>query len=105
MRGVAVIEPGFPSSVLLRRGDDCRGGLGWEMGKVLLSVPNHGSVVGPVSGSLPPVVMMQTADQRHLEHLPTFGQLHRSRDRTVMGQGSMRADFVVISKEVLKNLA
>jgi len=76
-----------------------------EMGKALLPVLNLGSVVGSASGSLPQVLMMQTADQRYLDHLPMVGQLHRSRDRTVMGQGSMRADFVVISKEVLKNLA
>src|SRR5512136_2874853 len=59
------------------------------MGKVLLLVPNLGSVVGSASGSLPQVLMMQTADQRYLNHLPTVGQLRRSRDRTVMGQGSM----------------
>jgi hypothetical protein len=36
------------------------------MGKVLLSVPNLGLVIGSASGRLPLVVMMQTADQRHL---------------------------------------
>ena len=67
-----------------------------EMGKVLLPVLNLGSVVGSASGSLPQVLMMQTADQRYLDHPPTVGQLHRSWDRTVMGQGSMRTDFLVI---------
>ena len=74
------------------------------MGKVLLLVPNLGSVVGSASGSLPQVLMMQTADQRHLDHHPMFRRLHRLRDWTVMGKGTMRADFVVISQELLKNL-
>jgi hypothetical protein len=75
------------------------------MGKVLLPVPNLGSVVGSASGSLPQALMMQTADQRYLDHLPMVGQLHLSRDRTIMGKGTMGVDFVVISKERLKNLA
>jgi len=44
-------------------------GFRWEMSKVLLPVPNIGSVIGYASGCLPLVVMMQTADNRYLDHL------------------------------------
>ena len=44
-----------------------------------------GSVVGYFpSGSLPEVVMMQTADPRHLGHVPTVWGLNRPRDWTVV---------------------
>jgi len=62
------------------------------MGKVLLAVPHFGSVVGSASGSLPQVLMMQTANQRYLDHLPSVGQLHRSLDRTVIDAGGLRGN-------------
>jgi hypothetical protein len=75
------------------------------MGKVLLPVPNLGSVVDSASGNLPQVLMMQTANQRHLDHLPTVWPLHRPWDWTVMIERSMRANFMVIGKATLKNMA
>lgn len=48
------------------------------------------------SGSLPPVVMMQTADERQFDHLPNLRCLHRPRDWTVTVERSMRAYAVII---------
>ena len=45
------------------------------------------------SSRLPHVLMMQTSDQRHLDHLPTIQRLHRPWNRTVVIEGSMGADF------------
>ena len=71
---------------------------------VLLPVPGIGSVIGSASGSLPQVVMMQTAQLRHLDHLPTLRGLQRPRDWTVMLEGAMRADFVVIHRTRMRGL-
>ena len=49
--------------------------------------------------------MMQTANQRHLDHLPTVWQLHRPWHGTIVVEGSVGPNFVVISKVTLKNLA
>ena len=48
--------------------------------------PARGSVVDYASGSQSQVVMMQTADYRHLDHFPTVRRLHRPRDWAVMGE-------------------
>ena len=48
--------------------------------------------------------MMQTADQRHLDHLPTLRTLQRPSDWTVMLEGSMRADFMVVFEVGFENL-
>ena len=73
-------------------------------GHLLLPVSDLGSVTGYPSGNLPQVPMMQTADERHLDHLPTLRGLHRPWDWTIMLQGSMRADFEVILEVGLENL-
>ena len=49
--------------------------------------------------------MMQTAHQRHLGHLPTVWELNRPRDWTVVGERSVRPEFVVIFDVGLDNLA
>ena len=48
--------------------------------------------------------MMQTAHQRHLGHFPTVWGLNRPRDWTVVGERSVRADFVVIFEVGIENL-
>ena len=48
--------------------------------------------------------MMQTADQRHLDHVPTVWRLHRPRDWTVVRERSMRADFMIIFEVGFENL-
>jgi hypothetical protein len=47
---------------------------------------------------------MQTADQRYLGHLPTVWGLNRPRDWTVVGEPSVRADFMVIFEVGFENL-
>jgi hypothetical protein len=56
----------------MRRRDNRRLGFGWDRGKVLLPLPTIAPSVDAASGSLPEVLMMQTADPRHLDHLPTI---------------------------------
>jgi hypothetical protein len=48
--------------------------------------------------------MMQTAHQRHLGHLPMVWGLNRPRDWTVVGERSVRADFVAIFEVGFENL-
>ena len=48
---------------------------------------------------------MQTANQRHLDHRPTVWQLHPPRHGTIVVEGSVWPNFVVISKVTLQNLA
>src|ERR1035438_7955028 len=48
--------------------------------------------------------MMQAADQRHLDHLPTVQRLHRPWNRTVVIEEAMRADFEVILEIGFENL-
>src|SRR5664279_4036316 len=57
------------------------------------------------SGSLPEIVMMQAAHQRHLGHLPTVRGLNWPRDWTVLCERSVRADFVVVFEVGFENLA
>jgi hypothetical protein len=47
---------------------------------------------------------MQTADQGYLDYLPTVGQLHRSRDRTVVRERPVRSNFMVIVERGLKSV-
>jgi hypothetical protein len=49
-------------------------------------------------------MMMQTADQRPLDHLSLLRRLHRPWDRTVVVQCSMRAGFVVVLEVGFENL-
>ena len=45
---------------------------------------------------MPAILMMQAADARHLNNLPTVGRLHWPWDRTVVEESSVGTDFVVI---------
>ena len=48
--------------------------------------------------------MMQTADQRDLDHAPTVWRLHRPRDWTVVRERSVRADFMIIFEVGFENV-
>ena len=47
--------------------------------------------------------MMQAADGRHLNNLPTIGQLHLAWDRTVVGKRSMWPCPVIVIEIICQN--
>ena len=49
-------------------------------------------------------MMMQTADSRHLDHLPPLRRLHRSWHGTIVVEGSMWTYVMIILKVGFENL-
>src|SRR5665213_785555 len=84
-----------------------RGPIGWkqDLCEALVAVPANGSSGDAASGSLSQVVMMQTADQWHLDHLSTLRRLHRPRNWTVVRERSVRTYFMVILEVGFENLS
>jgi hypothetical protein len=62
-----------------------------------------GSSVDAGSGCLSPVWMMETADQRYLDHFPIVRCFHRTRDWTVVKERPVRPDFMVIFQVGFQN--
>ena len=54
--------------------------------------------------SLAEVVMMQTAQQGEFDHVPTVRRLHRAWHGTIVIQGSMGAEVVIIFQVGFKGL-